>query len=249
MLEDLFPGWRTNLLSLPGKAKTHRELTQFVVEQMHYQNGSFNRSAFLNLKAALKPVVFKALFEQSVNNQSVSKGLLDDIQVVENLQSGQSVDLTDSYKLIRDRDRYYFHQKSSLLNDLREQLITEHDLDNGVDYKYLNLTVASSPTQFRSENLVLDITKIEFPITLRYWKAGDTIQPFGMKGTQLVSDHLTNRKVPSHKKKEALVMQSFDGMIAAVIFPPETDRVQPGTISEKVRVGKPTKKIIKIEII
>src|SRR5690625_5694609 len=56
-----------------------------------------------------------------------------------------------------------------------------------------------------------------------------------MDGTQLVSDHLTNRRVASGKKREARVIESADNTIIAVLFPDRKRGEQPGTLSEMVR--------------
>lgn len=248
MLGDLFPGWRTNLLSVADKAEVHHDLIEFALEQMYFEDSSFSRSSFITLKVSLKPVLFKALFDKALPNKTIQKGLLENIHSIESLQTGQSVDITDSHKLIRDRDRFVFlHKKKSEKRSQEIQLL-KSELEEGVFFNFMKAVIGFPPNGFSSSELVLDIAKIEFPITIRTWEDGDLFQPFGMDGSQLVSDHLTNRKVSSQRKKEALVMESFDGKIAAVIFPPAKDSLQTGTISEQVRVSETTQKTIKIEI-
>lgn len=62
----------------------------------------------------------------------------------------------------------------------------------------------------------LDFHRLQFPLTLRPWKAGDRIVPLGMMGSQLVSDILTQRKVASSTKRDALVVLSGDDVIWVV---------------------------------
>lgn len=249
MLEDFFPGWRTNLLSLTEKAEVHRDLIEFATKQMQYENRSFSRQSFIDLKPTLKPALFKALFEKALPKETINKGLLKNIQSINNLQTGQSLDITGSYMLIRDRDRFLFMSKNASEIDSQETQFLKSDLEDGVVYKYVKTFIDSPSDTFSSTELEIDLSAVEFPLTIRNWKNGDLFQPFGMEGSQLISDHLTNRKIASNRKKEALVMESFDGMITAVIFPPEKERGQAGTISEQVRVNERTKQIIKIEII
>lgn len=45
------------------------------------------------------------------------------------------------------------------------------------------------------------------PVTLRTWRDGDRIQPLGMEGHSLVSDVLTQAKVPHAWRHEALVLE------------------------------------------
>ena len=46
----------------------------------------------------------------------------------------------------------------------------------------------------------LDADRVTFPLTLRLAEAGDRFHPYGMKGTKLVSDYLTDRHVPPAQK-------------------------------------------------
>jgi tRNA(Ile)-lysidine synthase len=249
MLESLFPGWRSNILSLREKAAVHQDLIEFVAGEVRNDKLSFKRSRFNNLQDTLKPVVFKKLFEQAVDHGAINKGVLINIRSLKSLQTGQYQDISDNHVLFRDRDLYRFISKNSIINSAIELSVSRKDLECGFKIKNIGLEIRSVPETFNEACLYLDLDKVTFPMTIRSWADGDLFQPFGMSGRQLVSDHLTNRKVPSHRKNESLIMESFDGMIAAVIFPAEKERMQPGTISEHVRVSKNTQKILKIEII
>jgi tRNA(Ile)-lysidine synthase len=44
------------------------------------------------------------------------------------------------------------------------------------------------------------------PLTLRSWRAGDRLRPLGMEGTKLVSDLLTDEKVPPHRRTAVCVL-------------------------------------------
>ena len=45
-----------------------------------------------------------------------------------------------------------------------------------------------------SHRITLDANQVSFPLTYRLTQQGDKFKPFGMKGTKLVSDYLTDRK-------------------------------------------------------
>lgn len=52
------------------------------------------------------------------------------------------------------------------------------------------------------------------PVVLRTWHDGDRIQPLGMEGRSLVSDVLTQAKIPSHHRPGALVLdRTSDGCL------------------------------------
>lgn len=59
----------------------------------------------------------------------------------------------------------------------------------------------------------LDASTVHFPLTLRPVTRGDRFQPFGMTGTKLVSDYLTDRKVSLFDKRRTLVLCDRDNQI------------------------------------
>lgn len=52
----------------------------------------------------------------------------------------------------------------------------------------------------------LDADKLRLPLQLRSWQPGDRMHALGAPGVQKVSDILTHAKIPSWKKREALVL-------------------------------------------
>ncbi len=65
----------------------------------------------------------------------------------------------------------------------------------------------------RLEAASLDADKVRFPLTLRPIQAGDRFQPFGMKGSKLISDYLTDCHVMRFDRQRQLVVTDADGVI------------------------------------
>lgn len=63
----------------------------------------------------------------------------------------------------------------------------------------------------------LDADKVLFPLTVRPVKTGDRFHPFGMKGTRLVSDFLTDRKLSLIEKRRQLVVSDAHGAIVWLV--------------------------------
>ncbi|MBR5698339.1 MAG: tRNA lysidine(34) synthetase TilS [Prevotella sp.] len=63
----------------------------------------------------------------------------------------------------------------------------------------------------------LDAEMVQFPLTIRPAAEGDRFQPYGMKGTKLVSDYLTDRKRSIYAKRCQLVMTDAKGQILWLI--------------------------------
>lgn len=64
-----------------------------------------------------------------------------------------------------------------------------------------------------ADTATLDCKKIKFPLKLRNTKTGDRFQPYGMRGSKLVSDYLTDRKKSLLEKRRQLVVTDADDTI------------------------------------
>lgn len=63
----------------------------------------------------------------------------------------------------------------------------------------------------------VDAAALVFPLTIRYWQAGDKMQPLGMCGSKKISDILTDLKIALHEKKSARVLCNAQGQILWLI--------------------------------
>lgn len=63
----------------------------------------------------------------------------------------------------------------------------------------------------------LDAAKVKFPLRLRRVRQGDRFMPFGMKGTKLVSDYLTDRKRTVFQKEAQWVLADKDDAIVWLV--------------------------------
>ncbi len=81
---------------------------------------------------------------------------------------------------------------------------------------------------------LLDADKVQYPLTLRRWSAGDSFTPFGMTGCKKVSDYLIDRKVPMAEKARQFVMLSGGDIVWLV----------GQRIDDKFRITKQTERIL-----
>lgn len=62
-------------------------------------------------------------------------------------------------------------------------------------------------------NAFMDSNKLKFPLTLRAARNGDRFVPFGMNGTKLVSDYLSDRKIPWAERLRQLVVEDGEKIV------------------------------------
>jgi tRNA(Ile)-lysidine synthase len=82
----------------------------------------------------------------------------------------------------------------------------------------------------------VDLEKLEFPLTLRKWKAGDFFVPFGMKGKKKLSDFLIDEKLSLLEKQNVWVLECGEEIVWVVGM----------RISEKYRMFNLTEKVFKV---
>lgn len=68
-----------------------------------------------------------------------------------------------------------------------------------------------------SDCIYADLSKVTFPLVVRKTVAGDRFIPFGMKGSKLVSDYLTDRKMTLFDKQRQLVVTDSSGKIVWLV--------------------------------
>lgn len=77
---------------------------------------------------------------------------------------------------------------------------------------------------------LLDAEALALPLDVRPWQPGDRLQPLGMNGRTLVSDLLTDAKVPPSKRKSVRVVCSGDTIVWVVGHRlAESAKVRPST--------------------
>lgn len=80
-------------------------------------------------------------------------------------------------------------------------------------------------TPSKSSHLVtLDADKVSFPLTYRLCEKGDRFYPFGMKGSKLISDYLTDRKRNVVQKMKQHVITDSQGEIVWLVGERTSDR-------------------------
>jgi len=248
-LEAFFPGWQENILRSSGQAALYKNAIQWIAGSIA-EEGGIDRDRFHSLDTGLQKALILHLLKQKDPSVEVSHQSLEQIGSLKELQTGQSIQLTDRFMLLRDRGQYRFVESSDSIQTAwqleRSELTDAPYRAEGLE---LSVIPCSHSDVTKEGTLFIDADKLEWPISLRPWQDGDRFQPLGMEGRQLISDHLTNRKVSSAHRRRALVIESFEERICAVIFPPIEKRASAGTVSEQVKCDPDTLACLTINVI
>lgn len=232
-MDDLFPGWKQNVMNLSDFGQLNKKMLDQLSE-VYLEKESLKVAPLKKMDEVLASSLIKKFLEQHI--PAVSKGIISEAYTLLSAQTGSELELAESVVFVKDRESLVL-QKKTQFTDI---VITEKDIENVVSEQGLEIRIS----EYAAADLYMDVSKLIFPLTLRRWKHGDKIQPFGMAGTQKVSDHLTNRKVSAVDKEKSLVLSDSDGTIYAIIFKGDDSGL--GTISELCKATDSTKRYLLI---
>ncbi|OQA00074.1 MAG: tRNA(Ile)-lysidine synthase [Bacteroidetes bacterium ADurb.Bin408] len=94
-----------------------------------------------------------------------------------------------------------------------------------------------NPRTYNKNIIYLNAKHLNFPLTLRKWKQGDTFMPLGMKKMKKISDFLIDNKVSVFEKENIYVLVSSDQIAAVIGHRPD----------ERFKVTKNSADVIKID--
>lgn len=159
----------------------------------------------------------------------------DIIEVLEKNNSGK-VFFSDRYMLNIDREVLILGTI-----DLGWDPVTIHKEDIQISYKHGYYDILQVQDEFsvdrNSENAMLDMEKLSFPLLLRKWEEGDRIVPLGMKNEKKISDLLIDLKIPLIQKKKTAVLLSGNEVVWVVGY----------RISEKFKCDAHTRNVFYIK--
>ena len=72
------------------------------------------------------------------------------------------------------------------------------------------------PSKFSKDELWLDASKIKGSLFLRPWQIGDRIHPIGIQGSKLISDVISDAKVPNSERNRILVLCDAEHILACL---------------------------------
>jgi tRNA(Ile)-lysidine synthase len=112
---------------------------------------------------------------------------------------------------------------------------------NNVDIK--GVVMIEKPVEFIKNCFYFDADVLSFAIEVRQWRTADKFAPLGMHGRKkLVSDYLTDAKIPAHLRQNAWVMTDADNEILGVACHNHWRS------SEKTKITACTQKIIAVSM-
>ncbi len=125
-------------------------------------------------------------------------------------ETGSVFSSSMGYDLLVDRDRYAVEFSLKPFQNVRIPEEGTYILDEitKIKVKKCPAYVSKNPSV-----ATLDAKKVAFPLTVRRVEEGDRMQPYGMRGTKLLSDLMTDCKLSLFDKRRQLVVVDAQGVV------------------------------------
>jgi len=148
-----------------------------------------------------------------------------------------SIFKTKNYNILKNRTEIIV-QKKNTNTEININIESENEVLVLNNQKFIvNQLKNEIKPDFTNNIAYLDFDKVSFPLQIRNWRKGDKINPFGMKGSKLISDVFVDKKINQFQKSNQLVILSKNQIIWMV------DTV----ISNAFSIDPDTKFVLKIE--
>lgn len=178
-------------------------------------------------------LLYNALKEYNYHNTHIE----DIIKLIRGNVSGKTVN-SSTHKITIERELLILHKIQDEKNDNLEIQINSLE-DNSWNLSNIKLEFPfSGDFRINNQNLAfLDFEKLEFPLTIRNWKHGDSFSPLGMKGEKKLSDFFIDEKISNLKKRKIKLLCSAKKIIWIIGY----------RIDNKYKITNNTKRILKLE--
>lgn len=143
------------------------------------------------------------------------------------------------YLCVRDRKSLIVGRKPQQISPIvLEDLNATYEISDTIRLELTTLDISQIDSVVQADSIaLLDADRLQFPLTLRSVRTADRFRPLGMKGTQLVSDFLTNRKRNRLQKLAATCVCDAEGIVWLVGERPD----------HRVRLTAETRRVLRIQ--
>lgn len=215
---DVLPALGAQLNNWPGGVQTslaqlkkdRANLEALLQERLEEELQKTGGLEILDLKKLHQRPYFQALLHHWLKERAAFDWeALAQLDLKEN---GQRFDQA-SWCLRHDRGRLLFWRQTE--NRLTRVSIQQdqQSIAEPLSLSFSKQAAASTELLAQEDMAQLDFDQLQFPLTLRPWRAGDHFQPLGMQGEKKLSDFLIDLKLSPLEKERQYVLCSGETIV------------------------------------
>ena len=234
LLRDINPAASANIAKTARRMADVETLYDLTVQRMANEvtsDGVVDVEALLQLPAP-ESVLYELLMPKGFTSAQVEQvfGCLTG-------QSGREFS-SATHEAVVDRGRLIVEERREAMPTMKIPETGTYQYAENQKVRFCETAEVSVSKQ--ADRATLDAEKVRFPLTVRPVQQGDRFQPFGMEGSRLVSDYLTDRKYSVFKKRRQLVVADANGTIVWLV----SERVD-----QRFAVSAATQRVLEIQLL
>jgi len=197
-IETVENGFMINFIHLPDSLFKKMVTVEFFINQGYNGVQAANLALIINSECGTKITANKHLIireRDGIKIENINKNFFN-AKLANEEQSSQRTD--------------GINQNLCVLCEKSPCSLSLNNINISVTKAYYNPSMTFPP----EKNITwIDASKVNFPLTLRQWKAGDKFIPLGMKNFKKISDFLTDIKISASEKPYQTVVTDCNGII------------------------------------
>jgi tRNA(Ile)-lysidine synthase len=183
-------------------------------------------------------LALQGLMDEAFNGIILSYEDIEEILRLADRQTGARVALDKDIFAVRERDQIIISRKTIVPRDAFSIGTNESYSLNGKKIAIREVSLSQVKLGNPDKREYIDAEKAGNAFTLRRWAPGDRFVPLGRTTQKKISDFLTDRKVNTATKKEALVLCSHKHIVWVCGL----------QIDNRVRITNTTKRVLELSI-
>lgn len=219
LLKDINPSVNMSIIKT---AERITEANRIVEKELHsaIERVSIivNKTLKINIQSLLEETSPEMVLHKLLYNQDIPSDMIE--QVFYNLTtciSGKHWKINNKIILI-DRGFILIREENTKSKDMIVPEPGYYVYSEQVKFKIDTGKIDATFTINKNKEVAtLDLNKVNFPLNIRHIVSGDRFSPYGMTGTKLVSDYLTDRKKNFFEKEDQLVITDVRGKIVWLV--------------------------------
>lgn len=237
LLDEISDSWRNSIIQLNNDV----EETELILSKYYSEHvDKIFRNNLINMEGVQKLASGKWLFRKLLITLGFTHDTITDILENLNLQIGRTFE-SENVILRKQRDGFSVEERGTV-SKYMEAIIHMDDHEIKINDRAIliqKLNGFSPDFKFEKLSQYLDLEKLEFPLKIRTWQAGDWFIPLGMKGKKKLSDYFVDKKFTFQQKENTFVIVSEGNIVC--ILGHQTD--------ERYKLSENTKRILHLRIL
>ena len=212
MFDSINDTWRQKLVQLSDDISVSENiLTDYYIQHLpKFYSDARIQLAKLNDLDFSEWMLRRLLISLGFTHQTIS-----DIILNLDIQKGKIYE-SSTFILQKEEGAFRVIAKNENQIDKFSAMIIEEQ--NQVEYSNSifemdNILVSEFGGEYREKESFLDYNKLDFPLLIRKWQAGDWFVPFGMKGRKKLSDYFVDEKFTIQEKENTFVIVSGEDIV------------------------------------